>query len=185
MSLAEKALVSCGMGPAVWLLVQLHQAHAFSFYQLPSQSATAVADPHAKGSCAGPISSPTVARTSSRGLASASGDVSKARATKDGAEEVGQVEKSTGEGPLGGQPYSTVMLIGTSVDVAIIVVLSWAAQLVQLGVTSVMMQDDNITFELGELLVNLLSTQLARLWCSEIESPFSAHVQQLRCETAL
>ena len=149
MNLAEKALVSCGMGPAVWLLVQLHQAHAISFYQLPSQSAPAVADPSAKGPSADPIS-PSAAQTSRCGLASASGDVSKVRAAKDGAEEEGQIQKSTGKGALGRQPYSTVMLIGTSVDVAIIVVLSWAAQLVQLGVTSAVMQDDNITFELGE-----------------------------------
>lgn len=150
MSLAEKVLVSCGMGPAVWLLVQLHQAHAISFYQLPSQSATAVIEPGAKGSPTDPTSSPTAAKPLRRGLDLAPGDVSKARARKDDAQEEGQVQKSPGKGALGEQPYSTVRLIGTSVDVAIIVVLSWAAQVVQLDVTSVMMQDDDITFELGE-----------------------------------
>ena len=150
MSLAEKALVSCGMGPAVWLLVQLHQAHAISFYQLPSQSATAVTEPGAKGSSAHLTSSPTAVKALRRGLALASGDVNKVRARKDDAEEEGPVQKSLRKGALGERPYSTVMLIGTSVDVAIIVVLSWAAQAVQLDMTSVMMQDDDITFELGE-----------------------------------
>ena len=149
MSLAEKALVSCGMAPAVWLLVQLHQAHAISFYQLPSQSATAEADPGAEGSSAGPTSSPTAIKTLPHGQASASGDVRKAMARQDDAEEECQVQKSPGKGAQGERPYSTVMLMGTSVDVAIMVVLSWAAQLVQLDVTSVMMQDDDITFELG------------------------------------
>ena len=157
-SLAEKALQSCGMGPAVWLLVQLHQAHAITFYHLPSLSAGAgagagagaVSNAPAKGSSADPTSvPPTAVKSSPQSPASAATGISKARVQADPGKE-GQTWNSPGEGPLGEQPYSTIVLIGTSVDVAIIVVLSWAAQLVQLGVTSEMMQDDNMTFVLGQ-----------------------------------
>lgn len=140
------------MGPAVWLLVQLHQAHAIRFYQLPSQSARAGAVPGTatKGFSADPTSFPPPAISSSpQSPASASAGISKVRVQADAGEE-GQPWNKPGEGPLGKQPYSSIMLIGTSVDVAIIVVLSWAAQLVQLDVTSDMIQDDGITFELGQ-----------------------------------
>lgn len=72
-------------------------------------------------------------------------------------------------------PYSTVLLIGTSVDVAIIVVLSWAAQLVQLDVTTHMMQDDEITFELGQRL-NLQVPQLVQNSMSMHASSYHVHI---------
>ena len=150
-SLAEKALVSSGMAAAVWLLVQLHQAHAISFYQLPSLTATAVPELGVKGASGDPTSAASAGRTSPQALITASSDVSKARVhlEKDDAEGGGRLHDSPEEGPGGGRSCSTLMLIGVSVDVSIILVLSWAAQLVQLDVTSVMMHNDTITFELG------------------------------------
>ena len=149
--MAEKALISCGMAPAVWLLVQLHQARAISFYQLPGQTATVMPHLSAKGSCAEPTSLPTAGKTKPHVPASAPSDESKARAhLEKGETEEGHWEESSGDVARGKGPWNTVTLIGVSVDVAIIVVLSWAAQLAQRDVTSVMMQNDDITFELGE-----------------------------------
>ena len=156
MSLAEKALVSCGMVPAVWLLVQLHQAHQL----LPASKPVcpSCGRPRCDGSSADPISSTHCHQK----FALCPGDVSKASTSQDDAEEESQVQKRHGKGPRRERPYSTVMLIGISVDAAIIVVLSWAAQLVQLDVTSVMMQDDDIAFVLGKLL-SLLNSWLVQL----------------------
>ncbi|KAL3159478.1 hypothetical protein ABBQ38_009900 [Trebouxia sp. C0009 RCD-2024] len=147
-NLAEKALISCGMAPAVWLLVQLHQAHAITFYTLPGHTATA-SMPHlsAKGSSAEPTSAGTVSTTLPQVRASAPCDERVHLGKGEAAE--GELEETQGEGTGGQGPYSTITLIGVSVDVAIIVVLSWAAQLAQLASTSVMMQNDDITFELG------------------------------------
>ncbi|KAL3157439.1 hypothetical protein ABBQ32_011909 [Trebouxia sp. C0010 RCD-2024] len=136
------------MAPAVWLLVQLHQAHAITFYSLPGHTATADV-PHlsAKGASADPTSAPAASKTLPQVLASAPSDervhLEKGEFVKGDSEET-QGERAGGKGP-----YSIVILTVVSVDVAIIVVLSWAAQLAQLDVTSVMMQSDDITFELS------------------------------------
>lgn len=150
-SLAEKALTACGMAPAVWLLVQLHQAHAISFYQLPSHTAAVMSHPSAKGASAAPTSALTVGDRLPGGLAPALSDDSKARVQlKVDKVEAGHWEENRGEAAGGKRTCSTVTLFGVSVDVAIIVVLSWAAQLAQLEATPGMMQNGNITFELGE-----------------------------------
>ena len=144
-SLAEKALMSFGMAPAVWLLVQLHQADAIHFYKLP-HSTTAVADQGSKTSPADPSSSDT---ETSKALATS--DVFKLARLMDSAADGGHLQSSPKDSSGWKLPCSTVMVFEVTVNVAIIVVLSWAAQLVQREVAPAMLNND-VTFVLGEFL---------------------------------
>ena len=94
----------------------------------------------------------TAGTETSHALDSTSSDVCKLCRLMDSTAEGGQSQNSPNKDSGFRMPNSTVMLIGVSVDVAIIVVLSWAAQLVQLGVTSTTLDSDNIIFVLGESL---------------------------------
>ena len=166
--LAEKALLSLGMAPAVWLLVQLHQTGAITFYKLPSPSITTtstVAGQSGEAPSAHLGASPTASKTTLPTLDSGSSEACKLAgllgqaATK---EALGQSWDSPNKEAGRAEPFSTVTLNGLSVDIAIVVVLSWAAQLVQIRVALEFMENDDITFVLGESgLPRLLYAQVA------------------------
>lgn len=142
--LAEKALSLFGMAPTVWLLVQLHTMETIHFYVLPSKaSASPTSHSSSTSSMHSPRASPKLMpglvtdSTKFRGMVK-SDDVTEGGPDQQGGAEAGQV-----------CGVSTVALGGLSTDIAIVVVLSWAAQLAQLLDTAVVIQAASITFVLG------------------------------------
>ncbi len=147
--LAEKALNLFGMAPAVWLLAQLHEIGALRLYSLPSKLKT----PNflASETPSGPTASPKAVAEALQGHGSNSSDSSKPpgiysdRGTSQGKTEC---PYSADAGSL--DVAHIVKLIGLSVDIAIVVVLSWAAQLAQLEEACVVIKAESVTFILGK-----------------------------------
>ena len=145
--LAEKALSLFGMAPAVWLLVQLHTMETIHFYVLPCKAS---ASPTSHSSSTSPMHSPRASPKLTPGLVTPQFDSTKPRGmvNSDDVTEGGSDQQGGAEA---GQVYgvSSVALGGLSTDIAIVVVLSWAAQLAQLLDTAVVIQAASITIVLG------------------------------------
>lgn len=148
--LAEKALSLFGMAPAVWLLVQLHELGATSFYTLPSKHTTHISLA-SQGSSSTPLSpithSPRGATKEMPRADSSSQDAGKSSGMGSVKGEVEHHDSADVDWLLASR---TVKLAGLSVDMAIVVVLSWAAQLGQLEEACNVVKDDEITFVLGK-----------------------------------
>lgn len=147
--LAEKALNLFGMAPAVLLLAQLHGIGALPLYSLPSKLET----PNflADETPSGPTEPPKAVAKALQGHGSNSSGSNKPPSMySDRGSTKGEAE----------HPYSAdagcldaghvVKLIGLSVDIAIVVVLSWAAQLAQLEEACIVIKAESVTFILGK-----------------------------------
>ena len=148
--LAERALNLFGMAPAVRLLAQLHGIGALRLYSLPSKLKTPSVS--ANKILSSPTESPTAVIEALQGHGSTSNSF-----------DCKHSEANNGRGASQGKtqhPYSAntgsldaphiVQLNGLSVDIAIVVVLSWAAQLAQLEEACVVIKAESVTFILGK-----------------------------------
>lgn len=146
--LAEKALNLFGMAPAVWLLAQLHEVDALRLYSLPSKLKTSNA--LAKETTSGPTESPTAVTEALQVHGSNSFDCKHSEAHNGRGATKGKTERpySADAGSL--DVAHIVKLVGLSVDIAIVVVLSWAAQLAHLEEACVVIKAESVTFILGK-----------------------------------
>ncbi|KAA6424588.1 MAG: hypothetical protein FRX49_05797 [Trebouxia sp. A1-2] len=128
--LAEKALNLFGMAPAVWLLAQFHGIGALRLYSLPSKLKTS--NVFANKTPSGLTESSTAVTEALQGHGSNSfhGKHSEAHNGRGGSQGKTEHPDVADAGSLDGDHI--VELSGLSVDIAIVVVLSWAAQLAQL-----------------------------------------------------
>ncbi|DBA86091.1 TPA: hypothetical protein ACH3X1_005611 [Trebouxia sp. C0004] len=149
--LAEKALNLFGMAPAVWLLAQLHEIDALRLYSLPSK--LNISHVLANETSSAPTESPKAVTEALLGIGSNSFDCNHSEALNGRGASKQKIERpySVGAGAL--DAAHIVKLIGLSVDIAIVVVLSWAAQLAQLEKACVVIKAESVTFILGKYRV--------------------------------
>jgi len=146
--LAEKALSLFGMAPAVWLLAQLHEIGALRLYSLPSKLKTSSI--LANRISSGPTESPTAVTEALQGLGSNSFDCKHSEAHNGRGAGKGETEHPYVADAGSLDVAHIVKLMGLSVDIAIVVVLSWAAQLAQLEEACIVIKAESVTFILGK-----------------------------------
>ena len=146
--LAEKALTLFGMAPAVWLLAELHGIGALRFYSLPSKLKTSHVPANKVPSS--PTDSPTAVAEALQGHGSNSFDCKDSEAHNGRGASQGKTEHPYVADAGSLDVAHIVQLVGLSVDIAIVVVLSWAAQLAQLEEACVVIKAETIKFVLGK-----------------------------------
>lgn len=134
------------MAATVWLLVQLHQAEAIHFYRLPSKPPPFTHPPNQPASLK--PGTPPANMTDNGGNCDGMHGGSSAAADKEDGKDGDGVEVAA---------VGVIELTGLSVDVGIVVVLSWAAQLASLQDTAVVIKGNSVTFSLGKFCMPLLA----------------------------
>ncbi len=152
--LADKDLSLFGMAPAVWLLVQLHELGILPFYVLPSKTAgNSPVGQGSPGSSQNSSHSPTAVTNFLQSLGRKDLTGSKSLGMHDASCDKGGIAEDQ-QGMAEAEQLlasNVVVLSGLSVDIAIVVVLSWAAQLLELEQACVVIiQASSITFKLGK-----------------------------------
>ena len=146
--LAEKALNLFGMAPAAWLLAQLHAIGALRLYSLPNKLKTS--NVLANKTPSGPTVSPTAVTEALQGHGSNSFDCNHSEVHNGRGTGTRETERPSSADAGSLDVAHIVKLIGLSVDIAIVVVLSWAAQLAQLEEACVVIKAESVTFVLGK-----------------------------------
>ena len=155
-SLIEKALSLFGMAATVWLLVQLHQAEATHFYMLPNKNLTNSTNSSKHSANSSTNNSPKQDLTEMQNCNSNSATLEaneNAIAGDKGKAAAKEIENDA---------VSTLELTGLSVDMSIVVVLSWAAQLVHLQDAAVVIEADSIRVNLGKFCMPRASPSVSQ-----------------------
>ena len=163
--LADKALRLFGTPPTVWLLVQLHQMGCLQLYSLPTNTS----DGSSRHGFSSPQKTGKQSVTNTAKLLTGC-DGKDCFGSLDNVQGAQKAEQHNSAGP--NSTCDSVILGGMSVDLAIVVVLTWAAQLAASEeACSLIKKAGTIVFKLGKLLT----------FCSPVPVACRSHAHCCTC----